>query len=113
MQCPACSHDNREGAAYCDSCGHKLAPQQADAPADEPTTGLEHESLRALLPKRPVFVAPDASVGAAVATMNRLNIGCVLVGSREDVAGIFTERDLLFGIGEAYEKAKERPVSCR
>jgi CBS domain-containing protein len=78
---------------------------------DQPTPGLASEPLSALLPKRPVFVARDASVAEAVATMNRLNIGCVLVGSQQDVAGIFSERDLLFGIGEKYEEVQERSVS--
>jgi CBS domain-containing protein len=43
--------------------------------------------------------------------MNRLNIGCVLVGSPEHLDGMFSERDLLFGIGENYEQVKERPVT--
>jgi CBS domain-containing protein len=111
VQCPECSQENRDGAKFCDNCGHALTPQGAAAQEDETTPGLENEPLSALLPKKPVFVAPSASVGEAVATMNRRSIGCVLVGSREDVAGIFTERDLLFGIGENYEKAKDRPVS--
>ena len=78
---------------------------------DQPTPGLASEPLSALLPKRPVFVTRDASVAQAVDTMNRLNIGCVLVGSQEDVAGIFSERDLLFDIGEKYEEVQQRPVS--
>lgn len=78
---------------------------------DQPTPGLASEPLSALLPKRPVFVARGASVAEAVDTMNRLNIGCVLIGSQEDVAGIFSERDLLFGIGEKYEEVQRRPVS--
>jgi CBS domain-containing protein len=62
------------------------------------------------MPKSPVFVEPDAPVAQAVDTMNRLDIGCVLVGSPENLAGIFSERDLLFGIGERYEQVKQRPV---
>jgi CBS domain-containing protein len=78
---------------------------------DESTSRLASEPLSALLPKKPVFVARDASVARAVETMNRLDIGCVLVGGPGDVAGIFSERDLLFGVGEAYEEAKQRPVA--
>jgi CBS domain-containing protein len=50
-------------------------------------------------------------VAQAVDTMNRLNIGCVLIGSQKHLAGMFSERDLLFRIGETYEKVKERPVT--
>lgn len=78
---------------------------------DEPTSRLATEPLSALIPKKPVFVPREASVARAVDTMNRLDIGCVLVGGPGDVAGIFSERDLLFGIGETYEEAKHRPVA--
>jgi CBS domain-containing protein len=50
-------------------------------------------------------------VEQAVDTMNRLDIGCVLVGTVQNVAGIFSERDLLFGIGDTYENVKQRPVA--
>ena len=111
MLCPECSHDNPAGAETCENCGYELPPRPATVPEDQPTSRLASEPLSALLPKKPIFVARDASVAHAVDTMNRHDIGCVLVGSPEDVAGIFSERDLLFGVGEAYEEAKQRPVA--
>jgi CBS domain-containing protein len=111
MLCPECSHDNRAGASFCESCGHELGQRTGSVSEDPSKARLAREPLSALSPKEPVFVAPDASVAHAVDTMNQLNIGCVLVGSLDRVAGIFTERDLLFGIGEKYEEAKERPVA--
>jgi CBS domain-containing protein len=112
--CPECSHDNRAGAETCENCLCELNPRAARSPKDQPTheraPGLAGEPLSALLPKPPVFVARDASVMQAVDTMNRLHIGCVVVGTQDNVAGVFSERDLLFGIGEAYETVKERPV---
>ena len=110
MLCPECSHDNRAGAETCENCAHELVPRPAGAPEDPPAPRLASEPLSALLPKKPVFVTRDASVAEAVDTMNRLSIGCVLIGNTDDVAGIFTERDLLFGIGETYNEAKGRPV---
>ena len=43
-----------------------------------------------------VYSSPDTTVAEAVATMGRHNIGSILVlSSRRDLVGIFTERDLL------------------
>jgi len=111
LRCPECSHDNRAGAETCESCMCELAPRPASAPEDGPASGLASEPLSALGPRPPQFVTQQASVEQAVETMNRLDIGCVLIGSAENVVGIFSERDLLFGIGETYEDAKRRPVT--
>lgn len=74
------------------------------------SAGLANEPLSSLLRRRPVFVPRDASVAQAVDTMCRLNIGSVLVGTEQNCSGIFSERDLLFGIGETYDAVRDRPV---
>jgi CBS domain-containing protein len=89
----------------------ELAPRPASAPEDATAPGLASELLSALGPRPPQFVTQQDSVEQAVEAMNRLDIGCVLVGSVENVVGIFSERDLLFGIGETYEDVKQRPVA--
>jgi CBS domain-containing protein len=104
-------HDNRAGAETCENCLHELTPRSPTIPKAEPPPGLGSEPLSALNPKAPVFVALDASVAQAVDTMNQLNIGCVLVGNQNNVAGIFTERDLLFNIGATYDEARDRPIA--
>lgn len=48
-----------------------------------------------------VSLGPDATVSDAVAMMHARHIGSILVVSRAEIAGIFTERDLL-----------ERVVAC-
>ena len=34
MTCPACGHENREGARFCDACGAALPAADAAAPAE-------------------------------------------------------------------------------
>ncbi len=54
--------------------------------------------LRILLENKPagvVTVAPDMSVAAAVDLINARRVGAVLVMSGSQLAGIFTERDVL------------------
>ncbi len=104
------SYDNREGGETLESNAREPAPLSVGDPKDQPAPGLGSEPLSALHPKPAVFVTRDASVAQAVDTMNRLDIGCVLVGSGQDLAGTFSERDLLFGIGETYEEVKQRSV---
>ncbi|MCU0706413.1 MAG: CBS domain-containing protein [Fimbriiglobus sp.] len=61
----------------------------------ELTRNLMVESVGRLNPPRPLCVDACESVAAAVATLRRERVGCVLVVEGGELAGIFTERDLL------------------
>jgi CBS domain-containing protein len=56
---------------------------------------LKVESVSRLHPTPPLCVAPEQTVGEAVALMRRCRVGCVLVCEGERLLGIFTERDLM------------------
>jgi CBS domain-containing protein len=56
---------------------------------------LETERVGSVDYRRPVWVAPSASVADAVDLMRRQQVGCVLVVDRGRLAGIVTERDVL------------------
>jgi len=57
---------------------------------------LKVESVSRLHPTPPRMVRPSQSVAEAVALMRQEQVGCVLVcDSRQQVVGIFTERDLM------------------
>lgn len=58
-------------------------------------SALLSHSIRHLEPALPVWVNPEDSVEAVVETMSSEKIGCVLVGNDKQLAGIFTERDLM------------------
>jgi CBS domain-containing protein len=51
--------------------------------------------IRHLRVKKPVAIAPDATVAHAVDLMKSKKIGCVVVTEHEKLIGIFTERDVL------------------
>jgi CBS domain-containing protein len=51
--------------------------------------------VRDLIARQPVTMAPSATVGQAVAVMNREGFGAILVVEHERLVGIFTERDVL------------------
>jgi CBS domain-containing protein len=57
---------------------------------------LEQEKARSVGHRRPVSIAPDATLGAAVERMQEKAVGCLLVVDEEGaLVGILTERDLL------------------
>jgi CBS domain-containing protein len=71
---------------------------------DEET--LRHE-IRALDPREPIVVEPQASVLEAIALMQQHRVGCVLVARGGKLKGIFTERDVLTDVvGKAIDPAK-------
>lgn len=55
-------------------------------------------------------VEPDVTVAEAVALMNQMNIGAVLVMRGERLAGMFTERDVLIRIVGAGRDPAKTPV---
>ncbi len=56
---------------------------------------LKVESVWRLHPTQAWEIAPDQTVGHAVALMREKKVGCVLVSHESQIVGIFTERDLL------------------
>lgn len=107
MLCPYCNHDNVEGDDLCASCGQDLTT----AGVDSLEVGILEATLDRLGPKAAVVLAPDTSIAETVAKLNEHSIGCVLIGSTSELAGIFSERDLVLRIGERYEEVRDHPVS--
>ena len=60
-------------------------------------------SIAKLGPKTPVIISEDTTVGEAINKLREHHIGCVLVGSAEDVVGIFSERDALLRVAPRYK----------
>jgi CBS domain-containing protein len=56
---------------------------------------LFHQKISVLHPARPVVVDVRDTVESAVRVMQDRKIGCVLVVTKDRLAGIFTERDVL------------------
>src|SRR5262245_43211803 len=53
------------------------------------------DSVSTLSPPQPVTVAPTMAIAEAIATMNGIGAGSVLVAENQELRGIFTERDVL------------------
>jgi CBS domain-containing protein len=81
-----------------------MAPlMKLDVP--QPKSGLQErlmeDSIAALSPAEAITVAADASVSEAVELMNRRHVGCILVMEAKQLAGIFSERDILLKLADS------------
>lgn len=56
-------------------------------------------------------ISPDATVYEALVLMEKYNVGCVLVMAKDQIAGIFSERDYARKIIIQGKSSKETPVS--
>ena len=108
MICPDCGHENPAGVEGCEDCGQDLT--SFDRTMGEFEAHILERPLQDLNPRPAVIVPPEAPVSEAIAKLCEHRIGCVLVGSPENIEGIFSERDVLMRVSDRYDKASSRPV---
>ena len=71
---------------------------------------LKIDSVARLNPTQPLCIKPEDTVAHAVAIMRQEKVGCLLVCEKQELIGIFTERDLLRRV-LAENQALDLPVS--
>ena len=111
INCPFCSAENIEGADSCEGCGQSLADTHITAPASELERSLLKDRVSVLQPKKPITVALQAPVREVLQLMVEKRIGCALVVDKDQLVGIFTERDALTRIGALAPEVGDCPVS--
>ncbi len=73
---------------------------------------LIREPIEESEPRRAVCVRPETSVADVIALMKQHRTGCVLVERDQRLAGIFTERDVLFRVLGTRQDPAALPVSA-
>ena len=111
MICPYCEFENVDGIDCCDNCDQDLTYLDKHQPKSEVEKSIMNASLELLAPKPPVFVTEEATVAEAVLKICERNIGCVLVGTPDDLKGIFSERDVLLRVADRYEQVCTSPIT--
>ena len=111
MICPFCHYENIPGAAICENCGQDLTDLDLPQPRSAIEASIMETSLAALHPKSPVMVPPEASVAEVIQILCEEHIGCVLVGNKDEVVGIFSERDALNRLADQYRERASLPIS--
>ena len=96
MICPVCGHANLPGVEQCSNCLFDLMAIDRPIPSDRVEASLVSDPVAVLLPKQPVTVHIDATLGEAIAKMISQSVGAMLVLSDTgELVGILTERDFL------------------
>jgi len=97
MICPLCAYkDHPPGSDECGWCRFPLAAVDAPVPVDRVDQSLMFDPVHVLLPRAPVTVSIEASIGTAMRLMLQHRVGAVLVTDENDsLHGILTERDFL------------------
>jgi len=96
MICPVCGQANLPGIEQCSNCLFDLMAIDRPIPADRVEGSLVRDPVSVLVPKTPVTVRLDATLGEAIAKMISQSVGAVLVlGDAGELVGILTERDFL------------------
>lgn len=103
MICPNCGHDNLPGSEECSRCQQDLTQLDLPVAQNRVERSLMEDPVQALQPKEPVTIRPTATVREAVERMLKENLGALLVvDERQQLVGIFSERDLLTKVAGLY-----------
>lgn len=109
--CPDCGFDNIEGAEYCEQCGVSLSDMYLQEPVTAVERGLLEDHVEVLNPNEPIVVSSNTPVSDVLTLLVEKGIGCVLVVDKEEIVGIFSERDALLKLGTQIAELGSRPVS--
>src|SRR5260370_6472916 len=111
MICPTCNHDNLPGSAQCENCQYDLTQWDRPTARDRVEQSLMADTVATLKPRPAVTLPTTATVAHAIRTMLEGDIGAVLiVDEKGELAGIFSERDLLTKVAGSADFA-DAPVS--
>ena len=110
-RCPFCGFENIDGADACDKCEQSISSLTKLRPATEVERSIMKDSICDLVPREPLVVAPSTPLGEVLSRMADRNVGCAIVVRDHQVAGIFTERDLLLRLNVEAPRVLDRPVA--
>ena len=109
--CPLCDFENIEGTDVCEECGQPLDDLHLPDPATAVERSLLKDRVGVLNPKAPIVVPPDMPVLNVLRTLVDRRIGCVLIGSGENLVGVFSERDAVLRLSREAADDAHRPIS--
>lgn len=111
MICPRCGFDNLPGNDTCGQCLCDLTALDRPQPQDRLERSLMDDSVAMLEPRVPVLVRQDATVAEALHVLLDQEVGALLVVDETgQLAGIFSERDLLIKVAGASLPLDQLPV---
>lgn len=111
MICPTCGYDNLPGDESCRHCELDLTPLDRPVALNRLERVLMEDLVGALKPRKAVFVCLKATIGQALDIMLQSNLGALLVVDADgQLAGIFSERDLLTRVAGVHASWQNLPI---
>jgi len=112
MICPHCNHENYPGVDSCIWCLLDLSSFDVPIPQDRIEKSLVEDPVSILKPSPAVLLHASTTVAQAIQVMLDQNVGAILVvNDASEIAGIFSERDLLTRVSDDPTGYHDRPVS--
>ena len=108
--CPFCHEVNIEGADQCEECQQPLGFLNKPRASSAIERSLFKDNVAMLAPRKPLTVDVATPVGDVLRLMVDRGIGCLVVVEREQMVGIFTERDALLRLNTEAARHAGRPV---
>jgi len=109
--CPFCNHENLEGTDNCARCFVSLTDRISLQEQSEIEIDLLRRPLGDVMSDDYVAVPPHMSVGDVVRRLNDNGHHCAIVVEKDQsIAGIFTERDVLYKLADHFDKRASAPV---
>jgi CBS domain-containing protein len=71
---------------------------------------LAEETVGAIQSTPVAMVTPETPVHAALQTLARLKVSCLLIEDQSKLVGVFSDRDVLERVALEYDQVKDRPV---
>ncbi len=112
MKCPACGAENISGVDDCESCHQDLSSLDGVVPTTKLEKVLMEDPIARLKPREATRVEVADSALEAARRMNRDKVGSALVFRGKDLAGIVTERDIVFKVLAKKKKPAEMKVEA-
>lgn len=110
MKCPFCDHDNIEGVEQCVRCDADISHIGEGDSAHDIEKDLLHRPLRAILASDFLDVPGTTTVAETIRRMTDEEYHCAIARTDGEVAGIFTERDVLYKLADGLQDREELPV---
>jgi CBS domain-containing protein len=111
IQCPFCDAEVIQGADHCDECGQSLANLHLPVPASEVELALLTDRVHIFQGRPALVISASMPVREAIRLLAYNKIGCLVVVETGEVAGIFTERDVLMKVNDQLDALGDHPVS--
>lgn len=110
MQCPFCNYENIDGVDQCERCSAALTDLSDLAEKSDIELDLLHRPLGEMVAQDFETVEPNVPVREVVSRLKQRKYHYAIILEGDRIAGIFTERDVLYKLADRFDELADSPV---